>query len=195
MIELSFSRGIGPGIALKSYLICEFVGRRNDLVLIDSGGLIIDSASHSLSGSDPGSWRLPGNPYLPPSSPFSALSDIPKGPGIFYSLNKVPKIGRKLSASLRESWHLFNTPQWEVTSYPKDAQKTIELLPGVELSRTGGERDLLFRHTPRRSCTSDEGSFRFSGRWSLNLWFGQGSGWVKLALPGRSKGEWAKSQP
>ncbi|HOP52189.1 MAG: NFACT family protein [Thermovirgaceae bacterium] len=140
VIELSFSRGIGPGIALKSYLICEFVGRRNDLVLIDSGGLIIDSASHSLSGSDPGSWRLPGNPYLPPSSPFSALSDIPKGPGIFYSLNKVPKIGRKLSASLRESWHLFNTPQWEVHIIPERCTEDHRTLAGSgTLQELGGE--------------------------------------------------------
>ena len=140
LIELSFSRSIGPGIALKSSLICEFVGRRNDLVLNDANGLIIDSASRGLLGSSRGPSRLPGSPYSPPTSPFSAPSDIPKGPGILFSLDRVPKMGRKLGAAIRERWHLFNTPRWEIHVMPEGFTEEPGSVPGRgTFQEIGGE--------------------------------------------------------
>lgn len=110
IIMLNFSRGIAAGITAERVLLCELTGRHNDLLLLGGDGLIISTGS---SGS-PGSSRLPGTPYKPPVRPFSEpLARGAEGPDLYYALPVMPKMGAKLSASLRNKWHLFSSGTWE----------------------------------------------------------------------------------
>jgi len=110
IIMLGFSRSISAGITVERVLLCELTGKHNDFVLLDGQDLII-AADSSRS---PGSSRLPGTPYTPPKRPFNYPSALAAdGPVFYYSLAVMPKMGGKLSASLRNKWHLFSSGAWK----------------------------------------------------------------------------------
>jgi predicted ribosome quality control (RQC) complex YloA/Tae2 family protein len=141
IIELTFSRSIAAGIRRENSILCEFIGKFNDLVLVDDAGLIIASASSGSHGTSLGSSRLPGNPYDLPDQPLTlSSSQGVMGPVVYYSLTLLPKMGRKLASSLHDRWHLHDGKTWENLILPMTGLEGGEPpLKGCLLQEIGNE--------------------------------------------------------
>ncbi len=112
IICIDFSRRIGAGISKTRSLVCEFAGRRGGLLLLDESGCIIDNSRHDRTKGFISPEKRPGSLYSPPSSFHGDLVSTMQGPGLFFALESLPGIGKKLGSEVNRYWHLFPRNEW-----------------------------------------------------------------------------------
>ncbi len=112
VIAMEYSRKIGPGISRKSSLVCEFAGKRSGIFIIDESGKIIESSRKHREQADPSPEGRPGCLYSPPTA-FQGYSLASQdGPDLFYCLESITGIGKRLGSQLVKNWHLFPRKDW-----------------------------------------------------------------------------------
>ncbi len=144
IICIDFSRRIGAGISKTRSLVCEFAGRRGGLLLLDESGCIIDNSRRDRNKGFLSSEKRPGSLYSPPSPFHGDPVSFMKDPGLFFALESLPGIGKKLGSEVNRYWHLFPRNEWSgMLSMVMSHENFHNGSDGVLLQRIGKDLSLF----------------------------------------------------
>ncbi|MBN1332516.1 MAG: DUF814 domain-containing protein [Synergistales bacterium] len=112
ILVLECQKRLAAGFTRDLRLLFEISGPRSNLILIDSEGLILDSAVRFLPGSNQYRTIFPGAQYFPPP-PFTGISTVEfAGDPSLDRLKRVKGIGRGLISEIEWNWEDHDPFQW-----------------------------------------------------------------------------------